>query len=495
VVLWRANAHAFSFDGDLPESLDEFISEAGVLDKQDVQTGLEERCLPLWTRDTILVLHGTSTHPAALDLESKFMEAALGNLHVPDYRNFAHGRHYWLAKRAETTAVLALIAEEDRDLADRTLRRLPVTVPVARIHVPHTGPMASLAALVLALQIVLHAGKALNVDPGRPHVLQFGRRIYRLKAFPRHAAGWTAKDSTLVAIERKAGMSIASLKARGDLERWQRAYGSFVRGLERTSFGGAIFDYDGTLLDHEHRFFGPDDRVLQHLQRLLSAGVAIGIATGHGKSVRADLRRILVENLWPRVVIGYYNGAESGRLDEDSCPDAQAAPCLALAPIAQFLSSDRYVCEQATCTFRQWQITLEPRSQLGGSELWDIAQHAALAYGQPGVMVVRSSHSVDILAPGVSKRSLVTSLKNATGGTLPVLCVGDRGRWPGNDAALLMEPHALSADEVSPDPLTCWNLAPPGYRGVQATLTYLAASRAANGVLRLAVRSIGKRAT
>jgi hypothetical protein len=57
--------------------------------------------------------------------------------------------------------------------------------------------------------------------------------------------------------------------------------------------------------------------------------------------------------------------------------------------------------------------------------------------------------------------------------TTAVLCIGDRGRWPGNDFALLQEPYSLSVDEVSPDPNTCWNLAPPGHRGIQVTLDYL----------------------
>src|ERR1019366_5331536 len=41
--------------------------------------GFHARCLPLWPRETLLVLHGSSTRSAAIDLESKFTEAALGN--------------------------------------------------------------------------------------------------------------------------------------------------------------------------------------------------------------------------------------------------------------------------------------------------------------------------------------------------------------------------------------------------------------------------------
>jgi hypothetical protein len=76
-----------------------------------------------------------------------------------------------------------------------------------------------------------------------------------------------------------------------------------------------------------------------------------------------------------------------------------------------------------------------------------------------------------------------------------VLCVGDRGQWPGNDFSLLTSPYALSVDEVSQDPTTCWNLAPPGHRGVRAALGYLAGLKKGKGGLRLSLgRCTGRRA-
>src|SRR5262249_53339365 len=91
---------------------------------------------------------------------------------------------------------------------------------------------------------------------------------------------------------------------------------------------------------------------------------------------------------------------------------------------------------------------------------------------------VESSHSLDVLAPGVSKQLVVEACKSAAamrGNPVDALCIGDRGRWPGNDYVLLSNPYSLSVDTVSPDPDTCWNIAPAGCRGVQATLAYLRA--------------------
>ena len=51
----------------------------------------------------------------------------------------------------------------------------------------------------------------------------------------------------------------------------------------------------------------------------------------------------------------------------------------------------------------------------------------------------------------------------------------------GNDCDLLQTPFSLSVDEVSLDSTLCWNLAPAGYRGVQATLFYFRCMDATNG--------------
>jgi hypothetical protein len=71
-----------------------------------------------------------------------------------------------------------------------------------------------------------------------------------------------------------------------------------------------------------------------------------------------------------------------------------------------------------------------------------------------------------------------------------VLAVGDRGRWPGNDYALLREPFALSVDEISVDPSTCWNLGQPGQRGLQVTVEYLDSLEACDGGVRFKIGSL-----
>ena len=91
------------------------------------------------------------------------------------------------------------------------------------------------------------------------------------------------------------------------------------------------------------------------------------------------------------------------------------------------------------------------------NRLWDLAHQVIRLEDRQDVVVTRSSHSIDILAPTVSKLNVLRRMREDIGDT-PILTIRDRGRWPGNDYELLREPFALSVDEISVDPQTCWNL-------------------------------------
>ena len=109
--------------------------------------------------------------------------------------------------------------------------------------------------------------------------------------------------------------------------------------------------------------------------------------------------------------------------------------------------------------------------------------------GVTDVGVTRSGHSVDIVATGVSKLNVVQRLRE-TIGEAPILVIGDRGRWPGNDHELLSERFALGVDEISVDPATCWHLGEPGQRGPAVTLEYLTALEVHDGRLKFKAGSL-----
>lgn len=481
-LLARAYASEFGDDVEWRATLE--LVRAGIAELSSLSAGWEAEASRIWARPTTLVLFSPSTRIGAIDLESKFTEAALGNLQLADYRNFAHGRHHWLAKRGELSAVLAFITDSDRALAERTLALIPEDVPQARIELPGIGSTAALMSLVAALRITGWAGTVRGIDPGQPGVPSFGRKLYNL-SLPRPVdkAGPQISACDAAAIKRKTGSSPQRLAAAGELKRWQLSLDAMRDRLLATRFVGLVLDYDGTVVDTRDRFSPPLTVIQDELVRVLEAGVWVAFATGRGASIRRDLQGFLPSSLWRKVMIGYYNGAEVSGLDDDGAPDGSNEAGDDLKVIANALRAQPELVHAAKQTDRPRQITLEGARVLPEARLWDLAQQVILAAKAHHLRVTRSSHSIDIVPEDVSKLNVVSRLRDEIGkGAL--LTIGDRGRWPGNDHALLSEPFSLSVDEVSVDPETCWNLAPPGQRGPAATLHYLSALEASGGELR-----------
>lgn len=478
VLLARAYAVARGTSSDLPRHWRTLMPARVLAD-------MDKSLSPALRKRTLIVLHGADTRAAAVDLESRFTEAALGNLWTADYRQFAHGRHHWLAKNTETSAVLAFTTNADKELAAKTLSLIPAAVPVARIEVPLAGTTAAMIAIVRAIFVAASAGRATGTDPGRPGVPGFGRRIYRLNAFAKTALA--RPDAATVAIERKTGAAIEALKATGALLFWHNAYHAFVDRITRAGFAGLVIDYDGTLCSAEDRLTGLRQEVADEIARVMRAGTRVGIATGRGKSVRKELRGVLPESLWEQLIVGYYNGGDIGPLSDDAHPNGIQETSEVLEPVADALLRDPRLKGAADFELRLPQIKVQIKERMkewGREMVEEIVRDVKIC----GVTVVHSAHSMDILAPGVTKESVIRSVatKAITASSAEaILCIGDRGRYPGNDHALLKGPYALTVEEASPDPRTCWNLAPLGFRNAAACRYYLSHLRQSRGGLRL----------
>ncbi len=448
VLLLRAYASAYSSERPLPDTFPALLGdELGPHPFEE----LDRRCRPLWGRPTLVVLYGPETYTAAVDLESKFTEAALGTTQLSDYRNFAHGRHHWLAKRGEQTAVLAIMSDSDRRLAEAMLALLPAEIPVVRLTIPGRGAVACLSALARVFMVAGSAGKARQIDPGDPGVPAFGRKLYHMRAFgPKEASVATVSVGEAAAIERKSGATITSLIAQGRLQEWRASYLKFVDRLTVATFRGIVLDYDGTLCDERHRFKPLPDAVGRQLNRLLRAGMVIGVATGRGKSVKCALRDAIIERFWRQVAVGYYNGGDVGLLTDNARPDGSDTVDGTLSAVAEILRGDPRFLMLAELTFRRPQITIESRPEADAGQLWDLLQHVLYSLNVPGVVALRSSHSIDVVEQRTSKRAVIARLRQILGSSEedPILCVGDRGRWPGNDFSLLSGPYSLSVDEV-----------------------------------------------
>lgn len=426
-------------------------------------------------RETLLVLHGDQTRAGAIDLESKLTEAALARVQLADYRNFAHGRHHWLAKRPHESAVLAFETPFDRKLAERTLALLPSEVPMLRICVPYEqSAVASLASLVSVFNVVDQFGDARHVDPGRPGVPPFGRRIYNLNAFPSRRS--SPKEALTGAVRRK--LNAIGVPHNPLLERRLRAaLAEQVGGLAQPRFRALVLDYDGTICDSEHRYDVPPAKIVRPLEELLTRDVFIGIATGRGRSVRDALRRCFSRKHWARVTIGYYNCGEIATLADDQIPRKTTSAGKNLKAAAEALSADVSIGALCEVEPRHCQITVKarvgtPMAELG---LWSLVHESIRRAGVTDVAVVSSSHSVDLIPHQCSKLDLLPRLPAVGPGE--ILCIGDRGRWPGNDWQLLNHNWSLSVDEVSSAIDRGWNVAPPGRRGAGALEYYLSRLR------------------
>ena len=90
--------------------------------------------------------------------------------------------------------------------------------------------------------------------------------------------------------------------------------------------------------------------------------------------------------------------------------------------------------------------------------------------------VQQSGHSVDVLHTRNSKAETPRAIERILGiGNDDVLRIGDLGNWGGNDFDLLNEGLSLSVDRISSKLDTCWNLGPPGSKGITTTMRYLLA--------------------
>lgn len=423
-------------------------------------------------------------------MESKFTEAALGNVQIADYRNFAHGRHHWLAKRGSETGIVAMVTPECEELANKTLALIPRDIPVIRISTKHPGPIGTITLLISVLYMTGIAGEAANIDPGHPGVPQFGRKIYHIglkKYQPERIMLKPYASVREVWLERKFGdlrclMQTKSLE--GSLE---KALTEYLQKIRKAHFAAIVCDYDGTLCSPDERFDVPSAEIIAECIRLLRTGMAIGIATGRGKSVRESLRRCFPKDLWPRIIIGYYNGADISRLSEEAPNPGKPIK----TEIQAFCTlAERHVLLQHISKLepRFSQVTIEPLSPFPLSLVHTAVLELVQGLEHSQLKVFCSEHSVDVLTRTGSKKEVVKYVEEqiqAQGSDGEVLCIGDKGTWCGNDFELLSEDYALSVNECPLNPSKGWNLASRGHRGVQATLDYLRALVAKDGQIRL----------
>ena len=458
MLLVRAYRAVFGgSDRDLPESLTELIQQAtSFAGLEDIRVEADR---VMQGRGYVSVLYSSELASAAVDLESRFVEAALGALHIADMRNFGHGRHFWLARNAQETCVLALISERQEDLGTRTISLLPDGVKTLSVHFRGSTDVQAMAGLLVGLYVTEIAAEFADVDPGKPGVPPFGRRLYHLRPTLER---WRQADLNRAAALRRKG-------ARPDDPLWIARYQHAMETVNSNHYEALVVDYDGTLCDPRARTGPLGTEIAAELTRLGDEGAVFGLATGRGPSAAVELRASLPTRLHDRVLVGYYNGAAIRLLTDHEDPVVEAR-CRE-SSLVTALKNDSMLNGEVRSNAVQ--ISTGVRR---GIRMEAAAAQVRLLMRENCVdaEVVTSGHSIDVCTEGQSKEDLVCAMRVSFGlGEGPVLRIGDRGRPPGNDWRLLDDPYGLSVDQVSGHPLHCWSLTPAGTKGVQATSYYL----------------------
>ncbi|NCU05095.1 MAG: HAD hydrolase family protein, partial [Chitinophagaceae bacterium] len=257
---------------------------------------------------------------------------------------------------------------------------------------------------------------------------------------------------------------------------WSNAYKNFKDILKITEFGSIVFDYDGTLCSSSERYTGLSDNIIKELIKLLNQDLVIGIATGRGQSVRKALYDKIPTKYHPNVIIGYYNCADIGSLQNTRLPKKKSDKNNLLKNIYDLIKSYPFT-EEVLPELKPNQVTIEVRQKQGWKKVRAIIVDLVLTKNYSGIQILESTHSIDIIDQALTSKTSILAYCNKiakkNSKKQNCLCIGDKGQWPGNDYQLLSTPFSLSVDEVSALSETCWNLLPPGIKNAKGTLYYL----------------------
>lgn len=431
------------------------------------------------SRGGIIVTYSPLLRPIAADLESKLSEGALLYSQLADLRSFAHGRYLWLADRPNDCAILALIEPSLQRLWTHMQTLMPKDVPILTLPLGGAKPADLLAGLVTQMRLIGKLAERVGRDVGRPNVPEFGRDLYYVKLEdhiqrPAESTGHGANSKYEV-----LGARWPSKPRYGYMGRALEAY---KNDLAKQQFRAIVFDYDGTLCTSQSADGPPPEPIQDELTRLISGGIVVAIASGRGGSVPENLQKALPQSMWNRVQLGLYNGGlitEVGRNDPTSTATSEfLSHVVRIVGRLQTLG----VPIRKIRINQPYQVSVRFRDGISTEQMWFVIADALRQAGLDLSRMVRSKHSVDILADGVSKSHLIAHLiQKFKLEPYQVLTMGDQGAWPGNDSALLEHRFSLSVDFPSRRLDRGWNFAPPHKRGVDATRWYLERLRILDG--------------
>jgi fructoselysine-6-P-deglycase FrlB-like protein len=468
VLVARAYGELDKDKDQVPPSIDDLMLGEETIDLW--LSGTDDFVTSAVGRKGVIVTFSPLLRPVASDLESKLSESALLHCQLADLRSFAHGRHLWLADRPNDCAILTLIEPSLQILWESMRHLLPPEVPTLTMPFGGAKPRDLLAGLVAEMKLVSAIARKAGKDPGKPDVPQFGIDLHyadlpNLIPPPRDEPNGAEQSKYEV-----LGARWPSVERRGSM---RRALAGFKAALEQQVFRSIVFDYDGVLCSSQRHDSPPPMPIIDHLIGLVENGVIVGIASGRGGSIQEHLQASLPESMWKKVQLGLYN---CGYISDVATTPNQKETSEFLSHVTRIVGRLKAlgVPIDNVRTTHPYQVSVRFRRGVNVEGNWFVI---ADALGQAGLdmsRVVRSKHSVDILAPGVNKSHLIAHVvQRFKVDPYQVLTMGDQGAWPGNDFSLLEHRFSLSVDQPSRRLDRGWKVAPTHKRDLDATLWYL----------------------
>lgn len=423
-------------------------------------------------RRGLIVLYSPSLRAIATDLESKLSESALLYTQLADLRSFAHGRHLWIDQRPTDCAILAMVDSSLGDLWTHTRSLIPSNIPCAELPIGAPSPGNLIAALVAELHLVSLIANHSAKDPGRPNIPAFAQKLYYadIASLVQKPSESDSENGVGEKFEA-ACVRWPYVNYRSPMVRARDGYRDELRGQK---FRAIVFDYDGTLCRSQEGNSAPPSDVATKICALTAGGTRVAVVSGRGSSMRDELRSVIPESEWSKIQLGLYNGGYLTNLRSDDSPQTETSEFLNhVLRIANGLKAMGVPIKKISAT-PPFQVSIRYLEGVDTELMWFVVADALRQAGLQHSAIVRSRHSIDVLAPGVDKTKLVARLLQLYR-VLPheLLTVGDQGAWPGNDYALLEHRFSLSVDFSSRRIDRGWKLAPSHKRGVDATEWYL----------------------
>ena len=415
--------------------------------------------------EAIIALGGRWTLPAVSDFESKCTEAGLISVMPADLRNFAHGRHHWLAKHS-ATSVICFVSKDEFELAKKTIKILPDYIHTCIVLTEKTGIEATNDMLLFIFQIIQKLGELKEIDPGKPGVPRFGSQIYRLNyrlSVEAEQKGLIEKSVVTRMAKRKHTVNCFT-----DYRSIEHAAINYLKKLASTYFKALVLDYDNTVILDNCTDDESYHACMNYINSFLQNGIGICFASGRGKSIRKQLLQVIPPDYFDKLYVSYYNGAFTLPLSAELPPVTDSiAPSLLKA--REYISM-YYPQRTSSETLRNECLTYEG-SVTEIESIYRITLSAILHGKLSEIRIARSDHSVDIIPQHISKRNALEFMRNIYGNE--ILCIGDAGNELGNDFELLDSEYSISSDCVSASLESCWNIASLGLNGPAATREYL----------------------